>query len=75
MFARVPDASKVAFVRLVRELQRREFRLIDCQVHTAHLASLGAVTVPRREFVRVLGESCDKDAVPGRWSLERQDGI
>jgi len=75
MFARVPDASKVAFVRLVRELQRREFRLIDCQVHTAHLASLGAATVPRREFVRILDESCGRDAVAGRWSLGRQDGI
>ena len=75
MFARVPDASKVAFVRLVRELQRREFRLIDCQVHTAHLASLGAATVPRREFVRILDESCGRDAVAGHWSLERQDGI
>jgi len=75
MFARAPDASKVAFVRLIRELQRREFRLIDCQVHTGHLASLGAVTIPRREFVRVLDESCDKDDAPGRWSLERHDGI
>lgn len=75
MFARVPDASKAAFVHLVRELQHREFRLIDCQVHTPHLASLGATTIPRREFVRILDESCDGHAMPGRWSFERNNGI
>ena len=51
MFARVSDASKVAFVALVRQLQRWGFRLIDCQMPTAHLASLGAREIPRREFL------------------------
>jgi len=75
MFARVPDASKVAFVQLVRQLQRQEFRLIDCQVHTPHLASLGAVSIPRREFIRILGESCGGQPAPGRWTFDRDDGI
>jgi leucyl/phenylalanyl-tRNA--protein transferase len=75
MFTRVTDASKVAFVHLVRELERRGFRLIDCQVHTAHLASLGAETLPRREFVRILAQSCDTGAPPGPWSFTLQDGI
>jgi leucyl/phenylalanyl-tRNA---protein transferase len=75
MFARVTDASKVAFVRLVRQLQRQEFRLIDCQVHTPHLASLGAISIPRREFVRILGESCGGQYAPGCWTLDRHDGI
>jgi len=75
MFARVRDASKVAFVHLVRELQRRQFRLIDCQVHTAHLASLGATAIGRRDFVRILDESCDGFAPPGRWSPDRNNGI
>jgi leucyl/phenylalanyl-tRNA--protein transferase len=75
MFARAPDASKVAFVHLVRELQHRGFRLIDCQVHTAHLASLGAVTLPRREFVRILEESCADGHTAGPWSFTRPDGI
>jgi len=75
MFARVPDASKVAFVQLVRQLQRQEFRLIDCQVHTPHLASLGAVSIPRREFIRILGESCSGQPAPGRWTFDRDDGI
>ena len=75
MFARVADASKVAFVQLVRQLQRQGFRLIDCQVHTPHLASLGAVSIPRREFVRILGESCGGQSEPGCWTLDRHDGI
>lgn len=75
MFARVPDASKVAFAHLVRELQARGYRLIDCQVHTAHLASLGATTIPRREFTRILDESCGDGPAPGLWSGMRTDGI
>lgn len=75
MFARASDASKVAFVHLVRELERRDFRLIDCQVHTAHLASLGAAPLPRREFVRILAGSCDTGASLGPWAFTGQDGI
>ena len=48
MFSRATDASKVALVALVEELRAREFRLIDCQMHTPLLASLGARAIPRR---------------------------
>jgi leucyl/phenylalanyl-tRNA--protein transferase len=58
MFARTSNASKVAFVWLVRQLQRWDFRLVDCQVHTRHLASLGARDIPRKEFCRILAGSC-----------------
>jgi leucyl/phenylalanyl-tRNA--protein transferase len=75
MFTRVRDASKVAFVHLVMELQQRDFGLIDCQVHTAHLASLGAITIPRREFVRLLGEFCQAGGRPGLWSSTCDNGI
>lgn len=67
MFTRVSDASKVAFVTLVRQLQRRGYRLIDCQVYTSHLASLGARTIPRREFSRILGRECSADAPLFAW--------
>lgn len=50
MFTRVSDASKVALVHLARALQADGFGLIDCQMATAHLASLGARQIPRREF-------------------------
>ena len=52
MFARSRDASKVALARLVDECLRRDVRLIDCQMQTAHLFSLGARAIPRREFLR-----------------------
>jgi leucyl/phenylalanyl-tRNA--protein transferase len=56
MFSRVSDASKVALARLVDELRRRGFGMIDCQMKTPHLASLGAREIPREEFIRRLAE-------------------
>lgn len=61
MFSLERDASKVALHALVRHMLASGGRLIDCQVASTHLASLGARNVPRREFVRQLDE-----AIPGR---------
>ncbi|WP_456414808.1 leucyl/phenylalanyl-tRNA--protein transferase [Thiolapillus sp.] len=57
MFARLPNASKVAFVCLIRSLADAGFRLIDCQVYTPHLQSLGARLVPRDEFLSLLDDA------------------
>ncbi|MFA7243299.1 MAG: leucyl/phenylalanyl-tRNA--protein transferase [Sulfuricellaceae bacterium] len=54
MFSRRTDASKIAFVHLVRQLQRWDYGMIDCQMKTAHLASLGAREIARGEFARRL---------------------
>lgn len=54
MFSRATDASKAALVFLARHLQARGFRLIDCQVYSAHLASLGAQPIPRSAFLQEL---------------------
>nr|WP_297919515.1 leucyl/phenylalanyl-tRNA--protein transferase [uncultured Allomuricauda sp.] len=54
MFSLVPNASKVAFITMVLELQKAKYQLIDCQVHTDHLESLGAELIPRQEFLQVL---------------------
>ncbi len=54
MFSRQSDASKVAFVHLVRTLKELGCPLIDCQVHSRHLESLGAERIPRRRFLRIL---------------------
>jgi len=54
MFSHMTDASKVGFVTLVRQLERWDYRLIDCQVYTGHLERLGARMIPRREFTRLL---------------------
>ncbi len=56
MFHRVTDASKIAFVHMVRRLQQQGVGMIDCQMHTSHLASLGAREIPRAEFSQKLTE-------------------
>ena len=59
MFSHRSNASKVAFVYWVRELQRQGFQLIDCQVYTEHLASLGAACIPRIAFEQLLKQWVD----------------
>lgn len=54
MFSRVSDASKVAFVFLSKQLQQWGYKLIDCQVYTSHLESLGASMISRKEFLNLL---------------------
>lgn len=51
MFHHITDASKVAFVRLVEHLNKTGIQMIDCQMKTAHLASLGAREISRTEFI------------------------
>lgn len=68
MFARVTDASKVAFVHLVAMLRARGFPLIDCQQETAHLASFGARPIPRRVFAERLAALVNSPAPEGAWT-------
>jgi leucyl/phenylalanyl-tRNA---protein transferase len=56
MFHRLTDASKIAFVHLVQHLQQHGFQLIDCQMKTQHLTSLGAREIPRHGFLQLLSE-------------------
>ncbi len=58
MFSRETDASKVALARLADMLDKRRFRLIDCQVHSSHLESLGAESMPRNRFINILKHYC-----------------
>ena len=71
MFTRVSDASKVALVTLAAQLRRWNFPLIDCQVHTPHLESLGAIPLPRQEFTGILRSACALPPPPSPWRLER----
>ena len=73
MFSREPDASKVALVRLARQLQRWEFGLIDCQMETPHLASMGARTMPRAAFTARLSELVNLPHLPGPWHFDAPD--
>ena len=71
MFTRFADASKIALVHLTRQLERWQFGMIDCQMHTAHLATLGAREIPRAEFMRKLRELVNYPPVSGRWEPDR----
>jgi len=69
MFSRERDASKVALARLVEECRARDIRVIDCQVASAHLASLGAREVSRAQFVALLKQHARR--VPrGTWEAK-----
>lgn len=70
MFSRTTDASKIAFIHLVKQLTRWRFGLIDCQMKTAHLASFGAREIPRTQFTRIIEELIHYEGVEGSWRLD-----
>ena len=63
MFSRESDASKVALVHLVRHLESMDFRIIDCQVHSAHLQTLGAKPIHRALFTKILDNYCNHEKI------------
>jgi leucyl/phenylalanyl-tRNA--protein transferase len=63
MFSRATDASKVALARLVDECLKRGIALIDCQVDSAHVASLGSRNLPRAQFLKLLSQHIDVASV------------
>jgi leucyl/phenylalanyl-tRNA--protein transferase len=67
MFTRQTDASKMAIALLAQQLARWQFPWIDCQMRTDHLASLGAVEIPRVEFVRAVQELVREPQRPSPW--------
>jgi leucyl/phenylalanyl-tRNA---protein transferase len=69
MFSIETDASKVALVATVAQLIALGFRLIDCQLPSPHVESLGAVSIPRARFLRELAEHCAGKRAPGGWQL------
>jgi leucyl/phenylalanyl-tRNA--protein transferase len=70
MFSHATDASKVALVHLVRQLQVWGFRLIDCQLPSAHLSSLGAEEIRRRKFLDHLASALRLPERRGRWCFD-----
>jgi leucyl/phenylalanyl-tRNA--protein transferase len=69
MFARVSDASKIAFVHLVRQLERWGFGMIDCQMRTAHLATLGAREISRPNFTTRMQELLNYSEILAPWRI------
>jgi len=74
MFARESDASKIAFVALVRQLERWNFDLIDCQVETSHLTRFGATEWPRSRFLEALAAALDTNTRRGKWRFDDATG-
>ncbi|NTV11601.1 MAG: leucyl/phenylalanyl-tRNA--protein transferase [Zoogloea sp.] len=70
MFARRTDASKAALAHLARYLENRNFAIIDCQMVTSHLASLGAHQIPRATFAAGLAQWTEENHAPGRWPAD-----
>ncbi|CAL94825.1 leucyl/phenylalanyl-tRNA--protein transferase [Azoarcus olearius] len=68
MFSRVSDASKVALAHLARFLEQRDFGVIDCQMTTPHLLSMGAHEIARREFCAGLERWTVEGPPPAKWS-------
>ncbi|MDP5052780.1 MAG: leucyl/phenylalanyl-tRNA--protein transferase [Congregibacter sp.] len=69
MFSRVTDASKVAFVALLWLLARRGVKVVDCQVESEHLNSLGARNVSRVDFENLLEHTIKMTTSPDSWEL------
>ncbi len=72
MFSRASDASKVAFVCLAQQLQQLNFKLIDCQVYTSHLESLGATMIPRKQFVALLKQHAINNTEHIKWQQKNE---
>ena len=70
MFTNVTDASKIAFVHLVWQLKRWGFGMIDCQMKTAHLATFGAVEIPRPDFMRRVSNLIQYSPAPILWQFD-----
>ncbi|WPP49000.1 leucyl/phenylalanyl-tRNA--protein transferase [Catalinimonas niigatensis] len=68
MFSKVSNASKTGFITLVWELQKRSFSLIDSQVHTPHLESMGAEEVSRKKYMKVLKDALKVSTHKGSWT-------
>ena len=70
MFSRQTDGSKIAIVAVAAQLARWRFPLIDCQMPTAHLATLGATAIPRRSFVRAVERLVKEPPMPSPWHVD-----
>lgn len=69
MFSEVSDASKAAFYYLTEFAKKHDFHFIDCQLHTDHLASLGANEIPRTQFLREMKTALAYPDLNQSWSI------
>jgi leucyl/phenylalanyl-tRNA--protein transferase len=75
MFTRVSNASKVAFVTLVKYLHGLGFTMIDCQITTGHLTRFGAREISRARYLEELDTALRAPTLSGKWSLEAREPL
>jgi leucyl/phenylalanyl-tRNA--protein transferase len=75
MFSHATDASKIALAHLCRFLAQRDFGIIDCQMETAHLRSLGANPMPRDDYCTHIARLAALDTPFGRWPEDGIEGV
>ncbi|MCX8128734.1 MAG: leucyl/phenylalanyl-tRNA--protein transferase [Clostridia bacterium] len=68
MFSTMDNASKAALITLSSKLMEKGFLFIDCQVYTEHLESMGAVKIPRKDFLEQLERGIAYETIRGMWS-------
>jgi leucyl/phenylalanyl-tRNA--protein transferase len=73
MFSAMSNASKVCLVNLIRYLKEQCFDIIDCQVSTEHLLSMGAHNIPRDQFLAQIHRSVQRPSLVGLWMKEGDD--
>ena len=73
MFSIETDASKVGFARLCKQLEEWKFEFVDCQVSSDHLTRLGAVKIPRNDFMQRLQQAINHPDRLGTWSLDADE--
>lgn len=75
MFSRRSDASKIALAHLARYLEVEAYAVIDCQMNTGHLASMGGREIAREQFCDILLRSASIDHAPQRWARDACKGV
>lgn len=70
MFSHISNASKIGFIRLVQQLEKWQFKLIDCQIRSDHLSSLGAVEISRLRFNGFLKRFAGAPCPTGNWQFD-----
>lgn len=70
MFSKITNASKFAFIKLAQQLLKMEFIMLDCQVPSTHLKSLGAREISRQEFLKFLKKGLQFKTLVGNWNID-----
>ena len=70
MFSRLSDTSKISFVYLAKQLERWGYKLIDCQVYSSHLESLGAKIIARKKFINLLQQYASQPVEHNKWKTD-----